>query len=330
LRLCIKIAQKAAKVYYYGIAGGMNTPMAESVTQPGTDHIEEPEAATRESKATDEKALLADGLITPTTGIIWTPNFIVTFALTFVLGCSADALLAEGWMSHSYLGQWIMQAHIIVAGILWLGLAILARSEWVRSGGVFGCIWAIFMSIDILIISISGSPASPLIPHVNAAICIALFGAYICLSMDNIPFHRWDAWFFGLAPIGGILMVALAFLLTPGDARTLGLVEGYVAMTALVLSTLVWWLRPSCWKTQPGPTFFFGIAPLTLLLLALPNMGFNPSNFFLALVVLGPLSNLTITEANFFFSEIVLLCLILGTMRVLRGQFTRSQQDKAA
>jgi hypothetical protein len=313
-------------VYHYGIAGGMNTPMAESVTQPGTDHIEGPEAGTQESKATGERALSTDNLITPNTVVIWTPICMVTFALTFVLACSAEALLAEGWLSQLYLGQWIMQAHIIVAGILWLALAVFARSEWVRSGSIFGCIWAIFMSIDILIISISGSTASPLIPHVNAAICIALFGAYICLSIDEIPFHRWDAWFFGLAPIGGILMVALAFFLTPRDARTLELVEGYVAMTALVLSTLVWWLRPSCWKTQPGPTFFFGIAPLILLLLALPNMGFNPSNFFLALVVLSPSSTSTITEANFFFSEVVLLCLILGAMRVLRAQFTRSQR----
>jgi hypothetical protein len=315
-------------VYHYGIAGGMNTPMAESVTQPGADHIERPEARTQESKATGEKALSSDDLIIPDTVVIWTPIFMVTFALTFVLGCSVEALLAEGWISRFYLGQWIMLSHIIVAGILWLALAVLARSQWVRSGGIFGCIWAIFMSIDILIISISGNPASPLIPHINAAICIALFGAYVCLSIDEIPFHRWDAWFFGLAPIGGILMVALAFFLTPRDARTLELVEGYVAMTALVLSTLVWWLRPSCWKTQPGPTFFFGIAPLILLLLALPNMGFNPSNFFLALVVLRPSSTSTITEANFFFSEVVLLCLILGIIRVLRAQFTRSQRGQ--
>lgn len=326
--ICIKIAHEAPMVYHNRIAGGMNTPMAESVTQPETDHIEEPEAPTRESKATGEKALSTDDLITPNTVVIWTPIFMIIFALTFVLGCSAEALFAEGWMSHSYLGQWIMEAHIIVAGILWLALAVLARSEWVRSAGIFGCIWAIFMSIDILIVSISANPASPLIPHVNAAICIALFGAYICLSVDEIPFNRWDAWLFGLAPIGGILMVALAFFLAPGDARTLSLIEGYVAMTALILSTLVWWLRPSCWRAQPGPTFFFGIAPLILLLLALSNMGFNPSNFFLALVVLGPLSNSTITEANFFFSEIVLLCLILGTMRVLRGQFTRSYRDQ--
>ncbi|HEX6481990.1 MAG TPA: hypothetical protein VF043_24365 [Ktedonobacteraceae bacterium] len=302
--------------------------MAESVTQPGTDHIEEPEAATRESKATGEKALSTDGLNAPNTVVIWTPIFMVTFALTFVVGCSVEALLAEGWLTHYYLGQWIMQVHIIVAGILWLALAVLARSVWVRSGGIFGCIWAIFMSIDILIISISGSSASPLIPHVNPAICIALFGAYICLSMNEVPFHRWDAWFFGLAPIGGILMVVLTFFLTPGDARNLELVEGYVAMTALILSTLVWWLRPSCWKAQPGPTFFFGIAPLILLLLAISNTGFNPSNFFLAQVVLGPPSTSTITEANFFFSEIVLLCLILGAMRVLRSQFTRSQRDQ--
>jgi hypothetical protein len=311
-------------VYHIGSAGGTSTPMAESVTQPGTDHIEEPESTSQESKVTGGKAPSTDELSTSQTPVIWTPIFMVVFALVFVIGFSGEALLAEGWIAHFYLGQWIMEGHIIVAGFLWLALVLLARSEWVRIAGIFGTIWAIFMSIDVLIISISGNPASPLIPHINAANCIALFGAYICLSMDQIPFGRWDAWLFGLAPIGGILAVALAFFLTPADARTLGLFEGYVAMTALILSTLIWWLRPSSWKTQPGPAFFFGIAPLTLFLVALPNMDFNPSNFFLAQVVLGPPSISTTTEANFFFSEVVLLCLVLATMRVLKGQFSRA------
>jgi hypothetical protein len=301
--------------------------MAESVTQQGTDHTEKPKPGltTQESKPTGEHSSSIDAAPTPQTGGIWTPFFMVTFAAILVLGLSAEALFAEGWMVHFYAGQWIMQAHVIIVGIVWLALTVLARSDWVRIGGIFGCIWAIFMSIDITIISVSSNQASPLIPHVNAALCIALLGAYICLSMDQIPFHRWDALFFGIAPTGGILAVALAYFLSPADARPLGLFEGYVAMTALVLSTLVWWLRPSCWKAQPGPTFFFGIAPLILLLLAIPNIGFNPSNFFLALVVLGPSATTAIIQANFFFSEVVLLCLTLGAMRILRGQFTRSR-----
>jgi hypothetical protein len=115
----------------------------------------------------------------------------------------------------------------------------------------------------------------------------------------------------------------------PSDARSLSLFDSYVATTALILSTFVWWLRPSCWKAQPGPTFFFGIAPLILLFLAIASWISNASNFFLAQVVLGPSSTLTITQANFFFSEVVLLCLILGVMRVLKGQFTRSQHEEA-
>lgn len=306
--------------------------MAESVTQQGTDHTEKPrpELATQESESTGEYSSSIDAASTPQTGGVWAPFFMVTFAAIIVLGLSAEALFAEGWMVHFFVGQWIMQAHVIIVGIVWLALTVLARSYWVRIGGIFGCIWAIFMSIDITIISASRNPASPLIPHVNAAICIALLGAYLCLSMDQIPFHRWDAFFFGLVPIGGILAVALAYFLSPADARSLGLFEGYVAMTALVLSTLVWWLRPSCWKTQPGPTFFFGIAPLLLLLLAIPNIGFNPSNFFLALVVLGPPYTSTTIQANFFFSEVVLLCLTLGALRILRGQFTRSRHAQPA
>ncbi len=312
-------------VYHYDVAGGTNTPMAERVTQPDTDHTEEPETTKQESTAAHETISSADGLSTPGTGKVWTPFFMVTFALLLILGLSADALLADGWIAHFYSGQWIMLTQVVIVGIAWLLSAIFARSEWVRIGGIFGCIWAIFMGIDIMIISVSGDVGSPLIPPVNAALCIALLGAYTCLSMDQIPFHRWDAMFFGLAPIGGILAVALAYFLTPAGTWSLAMFEGYVAATALVLATLVWWLRPSCWKAQPGPTFFFGIAPLLLLLLAIPSGGFNESNFFLAQVVLNPSSTQTITEANFFFSEVVLLCLMLGILRILRGQFTRSQ-----
>lgn len=303
--------------------------MAESVTESGTGHTGESEITPREHKVTDESTSSTDGLAPLQTGIIWTPFFMVLFALLLVLGLSADALLADGWIAHFYLGQWILQVHIIVAGIAWLTLAVFARSEWVRIAGIFGCIWAIFMSIDIAIISASRNQSSPLVPPVNAAICIALLGAYICLSIDQIPFRRWDALFFGLAPIGGVLAVVLDYFLTPAGTWSLGLFEGYVAATALVLATFVWWLRPSCWKAQPGPTFFFGIAPLTLLLLAIPSMGFNESNFFLAQVVLVPVSTLTATEANFFFSEVAILCLILGTLRILRGQFAHSQHHQA-
>ncbi|HLH60995.1 MAG TPA: hypothetical protein VKV20_04865 [Ktedonobacteraceae bacterium] len=298
--------------------------MAERLTESGTDHTGKPETTTQESIVVNENTSLADGLSTPGTDSVWTPFFMVTFASLLVLGLSGDALFAEGWLAHFYTGQWIMQVHIAIAGILWLLLAIFARSQWVRSGAIFGCIWAIFMTIDIVVISISGNVGSPLIAPVNAALCIALPGAYTCLSMEQVPFRRWDALFFGLAPIGAILAVTLAYFLTPASTWSLGLFEGYVATTALVLATLVWWLRPSCWTTQPGPTFLFGIAPLILLLLAIPSAGFNESNFFLAQVVLSPTSSQTLTEANFFFSEVVLLCLILGTLRMLRAQFTNS------
>src|SRR6185312_500540 len=46
------IAHRDAIVYHIGIAGGTSTLMAKSVTQPGTDHIEEPEPASQESKVT--------------------------------------------------------------------------------------------------------------------------------------------------------------------------------------------------------------------------------------------------------------------------------------
>src|SRR5260221_10758856 len=40
--------------------------------------------------------------------------------------------------------------------------------------------------------------------------------------------------------------------------RSLKALENSIATIALILCILVWWLRPTSWKTQPGPTLLFG------------------------------------------------------------------------
>lgn len=294
--------------------------MAESIIQPGTDHSEEPAAATRGNKETGELALPQAEPSVPPTLVIWTPLFIVIFALVLAFGLSIESILTQGWLNLLYHGQWVMQIHVILVCIAWLAITVLARSSWVRTAGIFGCIWAIFMSVDIAIISHTMGTGSPAIAHVNAAICIALLGAYICMSMDRTPFQRWDAWFFGLAPICGTAAVVLGYFLTPVGVRSMTIFEGYVASIALVLSVLVWWGRPSCWKTQPGPAFLFGTVPLILLLLDISSVGLNASNFFLAEVVLSPMRDRDSNEANFFLSQVVLLSMLLGNMRIIQGQ----------
>ncbi len=212
----------------------------------------------------------------------------------------------------------MVQDHGLLVGLCWLAIVILAHSSWVRTGGIFGCIWEVFMSIDITLNTQRLDTASPVLAHVNAAICIALLGAYICLSIDRTPFSRWDAWFFGFAPILSCGAVILTFLLAPAENRSLYTLENTIATTALILCVFVWWIRPSCWKTQPGPTFLFGIVPVILLLLDIANMGINQSNFFLSQVVLSPIPYLANNGANFFFAQVVLLCLLLGALRVLK------------
>ncbi len=287
--------------------------MAESVTKPGTYQTNQPEDAPGQN-INVEAAPPADSQPT----IIWTPPFIILFTLTLVFGLGIESLLTQGWLNHYYKGQWVFQAHVIFICCCWLAILVVARSSWVRLGSIFGCIWALFMTANIIIHALNLNPS--LLAHVNAATCIALLGSYICLSIARTPFSHLDTWFFGLAPIAGILAVALIYFLTPAHARSLSALENAIATVALVLSLLVWWIRPTSWKAQPGPTFLFGCVPAILLLLSIPGMGFNSSNYFLAHVVLHPISNLATSEPGFFFSQVALLCLLLGTMRILKGE----------
>jgi len=154
----------------------------------------------------------------------------------------------------------------------------------------------------------------------NAATCIALLGSYICLSIVNTPFNRLDAWFFGLAPIAGSIAVVLVYFLTPANEHSPNTLENAIATIALVLSLLVWWIRPTSWKSQPGPTFLFGCVPLILLILAISGPEFTSSNYFLAHVLGQPIPNLLTNETNFFISQVALLCLFLGIMRVIQSE----------
>lgn len=293
--------------------------MAEGAIQPGIDHdhLNESKASMSENMASNIKETSQTEPLGSRTTVIWTPLFIVIFALTLVFGLSIESLLTQGWLNNLYTGQWVFQAHVILICLCWLGLSILTRSSWIRVGSIFGCIWALFMTLNLIVSSLHTDLASRILTHVNAATCIALLGSYICLSIDRTPISRLDAWFFGLAPIAGSIGVALIYYLTPSNVRSLSTLESAIATIAIVLSLLVWWIRPTSWKTQPGPTFLYGCVPLLLLLLSIPHMGSNLSNYFLAHVVRHPVSYLSTNEANFFFSQVALLCLLLGTMRLI-------------
>ena len=295
--------------------------MAESVTQPGIDHTNEHEHTSRENTALNAEVETPQaGLSASPAKAIWTPRFMVIFALTLVIGLSVEGLLTNGWLASYYTGQWIFQVHVLFNFICWLALVVVARSSWVRIGGIFGCIWAFFMTVNITLNAFNIDPGSPVLSSVNAAICIALLGSYLCLSIARTSFSRLDTWLFGLAPIAGSIAVIALFFLTPMHERSLKALENLIATIALILCILVWWLRPTSWKTQPGPTFLFGSVPALLLLLAIPNIGFNMSNFFLAHVVLFLSGSVSSNEANFFLPQVALLFRLLGTMRALQGE----------
>ena len=250
--------------------------------------------------------------------IIWTPRFMVIFALTLVLGLSIESVLTQGWLDGYYSGLWIFQVHVVFVCSGWLALLVLTHSSWIRIGSIFGIVWALFMTIHITINSLNTDLALRVHALINAATCIALLGSYICLSIDKTPINRLDAWLFGLSPIVVCIVVTLIYFLTPANERSLTTLENAIASTALILSLLVWWIRPTSWKSQPGPTFLFGCVPLILLILALSAKEFNPSNYFLAKVLGRPIPYLVTNDSNFFFSQVALLCLFLGIMRVLQ------------
>src|SRR6266699_2180663 len=254
------------------------------------------------------------------THIIWTPRFIVIFALTLVLGLSIESLLTQGWLDGYYSGLWIFQVHVVFVCLGWLALLVLTHSSWIRIGSIFGIIWALFMTIHIIIYSLNTDLALRVHALINAATCIALLGAYICLSIDKTPINRLDTWLFGLAPLIVCFVVILIYFLTPAYARSLTTLENAIASTALILSLLVWWIRPTSWKSQPGPAFLFGCVPLILVILAISGPEFTSSNYFLAHVLGQPIPNLLTNETNFFISQVALLCLFLGIMRVIQSE----------
>lgn len=302
--------------------------MAEGSSQPGIDHDQTAEIENSTGKDTiatvEEKPQIVANSSLPK--IIWTPRFIVIFALTLVFGLSIESLLTQGWLNGYYTGQWIFQVHVILISLGWLALCIFTHSRWIRIGSIFGCIWALFITVNIIVSTQHSNLASHVLTLMNAATCIALLGSYICLSIERTPFGRLDSWFFGFAPIAGSIAVALVYFLAPANEHSLNALENAIATIALVLALLVWWIRPTSWKSQPGPTFLFGFVPLILLILAISDQEFTSSNYFLAHVLMRPIPNLLTNENNFFLSQVALLCLLLGIMRVLQYELVATKK----
>jgi hypothetical protein len=238
--------------------------------------------------------------------IIWTPRFIIIFALTLTVGLSLASLFTQGWDNHYYQPGWILLSNTAIIFSIWIAIIIRARSQWARVGGIFACLWAIFTGINFIASLLMVNANLAVIAYLNAVTNIALLGCYFVFSTNHMPFFRWDRWFFRIAPALGLCLALSGFFFAPTLAGQLPGLASTTAAVALYLAIAAWWLRPSCWKTQPGPAFFLGLAPLVLLMLAIPHT-FNGSS-------------------NFFFLQISLLCSLLGAMRILQGEIRQVAQ----
>ncbi len=293
--------------------------MSDSVIQPETDHNQsderpgEPDASLQNAQESIASDTIQD--TTSSAKIIWTPAFLLIFTLTLVLGLSAESLFTQGWYTSLFGGTWIILTQVILATLGWLGLGSVTRSRWIRVGSIFGGLGSAFMLLNIFLNLQGLNPNAPLQSYLNVATCIALLGAYIGLSIKNTFLSAWDSWLFFLVPILGAVGVMLTYYLT-SQANILT-IENALAAAALIASCLFWWLRPSCWKKQPGPTFLFGLVPVILLALAPINMSLH--NFFLLQVTWPSISVLSNVN-NFFFAQVVQLCLLLGCMRMIQNE----------
>lgn len=296
--------------------------MPESVSQPDYDYERkmpeqtEPEMPEQPvQKAEQETAIAADSASAHK--IIWTPRFLLIFALTLVLGVSTDSLLASGWSSNllTNLGLWFLLGHILLAAAGWLLLGVVTSSRWIRVGCIFGGICTLFLLLNSFTHLSGVDPGSPIQSYINVASCTALLGAYIGLSIEGTLLSAWDYWLFLLLPILSGIGVSLTYLLTPQASIITS--ENAVAAATLIAACLIWWARPSCWKSCPGPTFIFGVVPVIQLCMAQVNNSLH--NFFFLQVIAprnGGYSNLN----NFFFAEFILLCLLLGCMRLAKSE----------
>ncbi len=259
-----------------------------------------------------------DALAAPEEAVIWTPRFIILFAVTLALGLSLESLITQAWAIRWFTGTWVFLVHIVLVSAGWITLLRVSRSRWVRFGAVFGLIFAAFVTINIIIQAILVQPSNYLLAHVNVVTFLALAGCYICFTIDRSPVGRWEAWLLGLTPILGIVLLVPVYILK-SDLSLAGL-ENSISVVALILSTLIWWMRPTCWRSAPGPTLLFGLVPLLLLVLDVVYVGSGSFNFFPVHVTLSASATFATRQVVFFFSQVILLCLLLGVMRLIKSE----------
>ena len=237
--------------------------------------------------------------------IIWTPTFIALFALVIVVGLSMTTVLIQGWLNGHYSDKAVLLAYMPLLFCLWVASFIKTHSTWVRAGALFGCLWSLFMAGNLWLGLLAVDSQATSVVQMHIAANSALLGTFICLSLAYTPFRLWDTWFFRLLPFFTIIILGAIYLHNVKDTDVFQRVENASIVLLLYLGSMVWWLRPSCWRKQPGPAFLFGGAPLIMLFLIIPDVAGS--------------------EQIFFFEQIFLLCILLGAMRILQGELRYPQ-----
>ena len=236
----------------------------------------------------------------PSSHIIWTPRFIILFFLTAVVGLSVESLLTQGWLNKMYRAEWVLLFHVLLILTSLIVLSVKAHSTWIRTGSIFGCIWATFTSASYVTTLLGISGLSVIALQFQAVTACALLATYICFSTYRIGFRRWDSIFFWLVPLVGGSAVVVLYTLSRTDLHHMRVLVSATTTVLLSLCVAIWWLRLSCWRSQPCITFLFGIAALLLLLV--------------------PLISNDALGTPFFFSQVLLLCLLLGMIRGVQDE----------
>src|SRR2546430_3137103 len=98
----------------------------ESVTQHDTSNNNEPDEVNTGLDQKEENQTRQPAVSTTSATVIWTPRFIVLFALALVIGLSVDSLLTQVWSSRLIRAPWILLFHLL---LLFTCLIATTRSE---------------------------------------------------------------------------------------------------------------------------------------------------------------------------------------------------------
>src|SRR5579863_3002478 len=127
-------------------------PLIEQPARPANDADQEPALLPAQDQSQDAPVLQE------AEGVIWTPRFIILFAVTLAFGLSLESLLTQGWAIRWFTGIWIFLGHLALVSAGWIILMRVSRSRWIHLGAVFGLIFVAFVTINVMLQAIMFQP----------------------------------------------------------------------------------------------------------------------------------------------------------------------------